>query len=55
MIARDVKPGESWAFREHRSVAQIDRDRAIDDARAAEALAAHRARLAQTPNRTGAA
>lgn len=40
MIARDVKPGESWAFREHRSVAQVDRDRAIDDARAAEALAA---------------
>jgi len=49
--ARDVKPGESWAFRDHRTQAQMLRDEAIDNARAAEALAAHRARLAQTSNR----
>jgi len=49
MIARDVKPGESWAFREHRSQAQILRDEAIDKANALAALAAHRARLAARP------
>ena len=25
MIARDVAPGQSWAFREHRTVAEVDR------------------------------
>ncbi len=23
--ARDVKPGESWVFREHRTIAELDR------------------------------
>lgn len=47
MIARDVKPGECWAFREHRTCAQMLRDEAIDKANALAALAAHRARVAQ--------
>lgn len=47
MIARDVKPGEIWAFREHRSQAQVLRDEAIDRANALAALEIHRARLAQ--------